>query len=45
MEKWFVHKDIKQITETYGHLIAEKEEKENDLVRQSLQRLKEYGSG
>ncbi|WP_343092282.1 site-specific integrase [Streptococcus sanguinis] len=39
------HKDIKQITETYGHLIAEKEEKENDLIRQSLQRLKEYGGG
>ncbi|MGT2625311.1 tyrosine-type recombinase/integrase [Streptococcus thoraltensis] len=30
------HKDIKQITETYGHLIKEKEENENTKVRAFL---------
>ncbi|MGQ9412403.1 tyrosine-type recombinase/integrase [Streptococcus pluranimalium] len=30
------HKDIKQITETYGHLIKEKEENENTKVREFL---------
>ncbi|MFV8045103.1 tyrosine-type recombinase/integrase, partial [Streptococcus pluranimalium] len=30
------HKDIKQITETYGHLIKEKQENENTKVRAFL---------
>lgn len=30
------HKDIKQITETYGHLIKEKADRENDKVREFL---------
>lgn len=30
------HKDISQITETYGHLIKEKEDLENDKIRQFL---------
>ncbi|HEM2534725.1 site-specific integrase [Streptococcus suis] len=34
------HKDIKQITETYGHLIKEKAELENNKVRQALLKLK-----
>ncbi|MEX2785411.1 tyrosine-type recombinase/integrase [Streptococcus sp. H49] len=34
------HKDIKQITETYGHLIAEKAEAENAKVRTLLGSLK-----
>lgn len=34
------HKDIKQITETYGHLIKEKAEQENEKVRQALYHLK-----
>lgn len=34
------HKDIKQVTETYGHLIKEKEQIENEKVRQALLRLK-----
>lgn len=34
------HKDIKQITETYGHLIKEKAEQENNKVRQALLKLK-----
>lgn len=33
------HKDIKQITETYGHLIKEKAEVENEKVRQALQKI------
>ncbi|MCB4929312.1 site-specific integrase [Streptococcus mutans] len=33
------HKDIKQITETYGHLVAEKAEEENNKVRNLLQHL------
>ncbi|MCB5027753.1 site-specific integrase [Streptococcus mutans] len=33
------HKDIKQITETYGHLVAEKAEEENNKVRSLLQHL------
>lgn len=34
------HKDIKQITETYGHLIKEKAEQENNKVRQALFNLR-----
>lgn len=34
------HKDIKQITETYGHLIQEKAELENEKVRQALLNIK-----
>ena len=34
------HKDIKQITETYGHLIKEKAEQENNKVRQALLNFK-----
>ena len=30
------HKDITQITQTYGHLIREKEESENKRVRELL---------
>ena len=30
------HKDITQITQTYGHLIREKEEAENKRVRELL---------
>ncbi|WP_193754110.1 site-specific integrase [Streptococcus mutans] len=33
------HKDIKQITETYGHLVAEKAEEENNKVRNLLEHL------
>lgn len=34
------HKDIKQITETYGHTIKEKAELENKKVRLTLLNLK-----
>lgn len=30
------HKDITQITKTYGHLIKEKAEKENNRIREFL---------
>lgn len=31
------HKDIKQVTETYGHLLKEKKDKEYNLIRSLLQ--------
>ena len=34
------HKDTKQITETYGHLIQEKEELESDLIRGVFKKMK-----
>ncbi|MDY3023820.1 tyrosine-type recombinase/integrase [Streptococcus hyovaginalis] len=38
------HKNIKQVTETYGHLIKEKAEQENEKVRQTLFKLTESAS-
>jgi phage integrase family site-specific recombinase len=34
------HKDTKQITETYGHLIQEKEELESELIRGVFKKMK-----
>lgn len=30
------HKNIKQVTETYGHLLKEKKEKEHQIIRNLL---------
>lgn len=30
------HKNIKQVTETYGHLLKEKKEKEHQIIRHLL---------
>lgn len=39
------HKDITQIIETYGHLINEKEKKENDRIRLLLMNDKSIAHG
>ncbi|WP_422803312.1 tyrosine-type recombinase/integrase [Streptococcus sp. FT1-106] len=39
VSKLMGHKDIKEITETYGHLIKEKAEIENNKVRSVLKSL------
>ena len=39
VSKLMGHRDIKQITETYGHLIKEKAEIENNKVRAVLTSL------
>ncbi|MBM7320968.1 site-specific integrase [Streptococcus suis] len=40
VSKLMGHKDITEITETYGHLIKEKAEQENNKVRQALLKLR-----
>lgn len=41
ISKLMGHKDITEITETYGHLIKEKADEENNKVRNLLSQLKE----
>ena len=45
VSKLMGHKDIKQITQTYGHLIKEKADEENQKVRNFMGSLNENEKG